>query len=157
MSFENETYHRDETPHLFECEGASAKIIVSETNRLVHVDHIEAHQTGQGAGSALLNKLKAEYPDYTIEGTAMPYDRENEHDELSEKEIEDYIFLEAEAEHGALPSEQLKKMHSLRDRGLAHLKFDPFSRLQKFYKENHFTIGFDGHFISTPPHRLKEI
>src|SRR6185369_5702085 len=102
----------------------------------VFIEHIEAGETGKGSGSRLLNKLKQDFTDYTIEGIAVPEDRDNPHQELTEDEIEKYILFEAEAEYAS--DEEKRFMDEIRRRHKSHRSFDPFFRLRKFYRDNKF-------------------
>lgn len=146
----------DEDKRKVEIDGAYANIIVSEMKKNIFIEHIEAQNTGRGAGSSLLNKLKSDYLEYIIEGIAAPYDRENPHQELTEQEIEKYIFLEAESEYLPVIGEEKRFIENVRNQQNAHRKFDPFLRLRSFYQANYFDIDAAGHFISRPPHRIRE-
>ncbi len=155
---ETERSHEEtETHRVIEGDGAFARISVQESEKKVFIEDIESEQTGQGAGSQLLNTIKTEYPDYSIEGIAMPYDRQNPHEEVKEEDIEKVILLESEADYRTLSDAEKEFVARIRQQHKSQSTFDPFTRLIKFYRENNFEIGVGGHFFSQPPHQLRKV
>ena len=142
---------------LVEFDGAYAKIIVSEVSKTVFIQDIEAESTGHGAGTRLLNKLKGDYPDFTISGLAMPYQYDNPHPEITEEEQERYVLLTNEMGFRALSREEQEFVTETKKRYHDRARFNPFARLMKFYRDNHFEIDTSGHFSSKPPHKKREL
>lgn len=139
-----------------EYNGARATVDIDDTNATVFIQHLEAAEPGQGAGSQLLNKLKTDFPEYIIEGTAMPLDFDNPFEEPTEQEIEQAMMLEAESDFRQLSDEERERIRRVREQHKKSSSFDPVMRLLAFYKDNHFAVESDGHFVSKPPHRIKE-
>jgi hypothetical protein len=71
-----------------EYNGARATVDIDDTSATVFIQHLEAAEPGQGAGSQLLNKLKTDFPEYTIEGTAMPLDFDNPYERLHRTKLQ---------------------------------------------------------------------
>lgn len=152
MDYENREI--PEEHRVIEIDGVRAELIVQEGRQTVFIEHIEATSTGEGAGSKLLDLIKITYPDFTIEGTAMPYDRDNPYPEPTDEDLEKVVMLESEADYRELTTEERSLIEQTRSAHKKNRGFNPHARLIHFYRKNHFEVDAGAHFISRPPHRL---
>ena len=146
---------------------AYALLEVDDKDKLVWIERIESDECGRGTGhgSALLDKIKIEYPGYVICGNMVPLDvigLEKPNDE----ELNEAYDLGWDPKTGkiynvglVLNNEQIAFINDVAKRYYAS-KIDPFGRLRSFYKKNKFNFpeeeGAGGYFESKPPHTLRK-
>jgi len=144
-------------------ESAHALIDIDREDRSVFIVHLEALDRGLGHGSALLDNLKKEYPDYTLCGNMQPADfsrpqKPSARDMEKAHELGYDFKKDVLCDMGdALASDEKIFAENVAARYRAWKNNDPFGRLHAFYRKNHFHFPAGlGYFESKPPHALYE-